>query len=163
MSDDAIERLSLVLWRERELLESLRYKLEVEELVMASGRTTWLARAAHEVEQVLQVIRETETLRAVAAEEAGAWLGLPPNPSLSALVEAAAEPWDSILADHREAFAAVTEDIIRLADANRSLISAGFRSARETLLSLDAGLSTYTPDGQSVTDRVAASRLDRTL
>ena len=40
---DGVEKLSPVLWRERELLETLQYRLEVEQLVMASGRTRWLA------------------------------------------------------------------------------------------------------------------------
>ncbi len=49
-----MEDLSLILWRERELLETLLYKLEQEQLVLASGRTRWLARAAREVETVLR-------------------------------------------------------------------------------------------------------------
>ncbi|WP_121253550.1 flagellar protein FlgN [Nocardioides ferulae] len=163
MSEHVIERLSLVLWRERELLESLRYKLEVEQLVMAGGRSQWLGRAATEVEQVLQVIRETEALRATAADEVAVAIGLPANPSLTMLVDSVDEPWHTMLRDHRDAFAAITDDIVRLADANRGLIAAGFRSARETLLSIDAGLSTYTPSGSAVTERVAAARLDRSL
>ena len=39
-----------ILWRERELLELLLFKLEEEQLVLASGRGRWLAHATHEVE-----------------------------------------------------------------------------------------------------------------
>src|SRR5262245_58692810 len=99
-----MERLSLVLWRERELLDMLQFKLEVEQLVLASGRSRWLMRAAREVEAVLETIRETEVLRAVAADEAAASIGMTSNPSLSALAEAAGEPWSTILAEHRDAF-----------------------------------------------------------
>ena len=42
----SMEDLSSVLWRERELLETLLFKLEIEQLVLASGRTRWLAPAA---------------------------------------------------------------------------------------------------------------------
>ena len=38
-----MEDLSLILWRERELLETLLYKLEMEQLVLASGSSRWLA------------------------------------------------------------------------------------------------------------------------
>ena len=131
-----MERLSLVLWRERELLDLLQFKLEVEQLVLASGRSRWLMRAAREVEAVLETIRETEVLRAVAADEAAASIGMTSNPSLSALAEAAGEPWSTILTEHRDAFVAATREITELADANRDLISAGYRSARETLLTL---------------------------
>ena len=47
--EDPMEKLSQILWRERELLDSLLFKLEMEQLVLGSGRTRWLARAAKEV------------------------------------------------------------------------------------------------------------------
>src|SRR3712207_8593503 len=71
-----MEDLSLVLWRERELLETLLYKLEVEKLVLATRSTRWLAAAARDVELVLETVRETELLRAVAADAAAASVGL---------------------------------------------------------------------------------------
>ena len=48
-----MEKLSLVLWRERELLEELHYRLEVEQLVLASGRSRWLAHATRDVDALL--------------------------------------------------------------------------------------------------------------
>lgn len=158
-----MEKLSLVLWRERELLETLQYRLEVEQLVMANGRSRWLANAARDVESVLEEIRGTEILRSVAADEAAEALGLPPNPSLTSLAERVAEPWRSILADHRAAFRAASDEIIRLADANRTLISAGVRAARETLLGLGGEVQTYTPDGTAVVGAARSARVDRSL
>jgi flagellar FlgN protein len=156
-----VEKLSLVLWRERELLETLQYRLEVEQLVMANGRTRWLANAARDVESVLEEIRGTEILRSVAADEAAAELGLPPNPSLSSLIDRVAEPWQSIMIDHRTAFRAASEEVSRLADANRTLITAGTRAAREALLGLGGEL--YTPDGTTVVGTARSARLDRSL
>lgn len=158
-----MEKLSLILWRERELLETLHYKLEVEQLVMSAGETRWLAQAAREVEELLETIRETEMLRAIEADAVAAKIGLEPNPSLSELIAAAPEPWSGILIEHRDSFASVTESIIRVAELNRSLISSGFRSARETLLNLGGGIATYTPDGAAVTEPLRAARLDWSL
>lgn len=160
---DAVERLSLTLWRERELLDTLLYRLEVEQLVLASGRTAWLMRAAREVEATLQVLRETEVLRAVAADEAAAQVGCPDNPSLKALAEATHEPWRTILLDHREAFHAVTGRISAMADANRELISAGYRSARETLLALSDDKQGYAHDGSVVGGPAGPRLVDRSL
>lgn len=160
---DVMERLSTVLWRERELLEQLHYRLEVEQLVLASGRSRWLAAAARDVDAVLTTIRETEVLRAVASDEAAAAVGMTSNPSLSALVEAAAEPWSSILGEHRQAFVEVTADIAALADLNRDLISAGYRSARETLLSLDDSTDGYAADGRATAEPVRHRLVDRSL
>ena len=97
--------LSLILWRERELLETLLFKLEMEQLVLASGHTRWLAlRSARGRDRCSRTIRETELLRAVAVDEAAAEVGLAPNPSLQVLAQSRDEPWRSILLDHREAF-----------------------------------------------------------
>lgn len=145
-----MEKLSQILWRERELLDTLLFKLETEQLVLASGRNRWLLRAAREVEQVLDTLRQTEIMRAVAADEAAGRLGLEHNPSLRALAEAVEEPWRSLLLDHHEAFRAVTREIVALADANRELITAGYRSARETLMSLGESTEGYNADGVAV-------------
>lgn len=160
---DVMERLSLVLWRERELLETLHFKLEVEQLVLASGRSRWLMHAARDVDTVLGTIRETEVLRAVAADEAAAAIGMTSNPSLSALADAAEEPWSSIFTEHRQTFVAVTADIAALADSNRDLISAGYRSARETLLSLGESSDGYAADGTATAEPARYRLVDRSL
>lgn len=158
-----MEKLSLVLWRERELLETLQYRLEVEQLVMSGGQTRWLANAAREVEEAVDQLREMELLRAVAADEAAAAAGLGPNPSLAQLVEAAEEPWRSILADHREAFAAISEEIERIAATNRVLIANGLRAAHETLLGTGPGGQIYTAAGAAMSDGTRVGVVDRSL
>jgi hypothetical protein len=159
-----MDRLSQILWRERELLETLSYKLEVERLVLASGRTKWLVNATREIEDVLETLRETEVLRAVAADEAAEALGLVPNPSLTALAEAAEEPWRGILLDHRDALIGVAREIAETSEDAKGLITAGYRSARETLLAI-GGSSTegYTPAGTAVVEAPRQRLLDRTL
>ena len=42
----SLSEVSNILWRERQLLELLVFKLEEEQFVLASGRTRWLARDA---------------------------------------------------------------------------------------------------------------------
>jgi hypothetical protein len=104
----AMDDLSLVLWRERELLDILLFKLEEERLLLASGRDRWLAYAGREVATVIDSIRQTQMLRAVTADAVAADVGLATNPSLRALAEASDEPWCTILLDHRQAFVALT-------------------------------------------------------
>ena len=122
---DPMEKLSQILWRERELLDTLLFRLEMEQLVLASGRTRWLMRAAKDVERVLEMLRETEILRSVAADEAAASIGLTSNPSLRGLAEAVDEPWRTILLDHHDAFVTVSREITALAETNRDLITVG--------------------------------------
>jgi FlgN protein len=136
-----------ILWREREALDLLLFKLEEEQLVLATGRTRWLAHATREVEFVLDRIRQTELLRAVEVDAAAAELGLPPSPSLQALADAAPPPWGDVLRDHRRAFLALTAEITALAETNRELLTAGRRSAREVRPAVDGSDATYGRSG----------------
>ena len=149
----SMEDLSSVLWRERELLETLLFKLEVEQLVLATGRTRWLPSAAREIEEVLDAIREVELLRAVEADAVAAELGLDPNPALSQIAEASEEPWRTIWLDHRESFTSVAAEITAMAENNRELLTSGYQAAKATLLSLSDTPATYTADGSTVTER----------
>jgi hypothetical protein len=159
----SMEDLSLVLWRERELLETLLYKLEVEKLVLATHSTRWLAAAAREVELVLETVRETELLRAVAADAAATSLGLASNPSLRALAEAVDEPWRSILLDHHKAFVACTRDLVETATANRELLTAGQQAAREAFLGLGEHPAGYSPTGSAVAGEQRHHVIDRSI
>src|SRR5205807_7691582 len=94
--------VSNILWRERQLLELLLFKLEEEQLVLAAGRTRWLAHATREVEVVLEQIRLTEVLRAVEVAAVGPALGLGTEPSLGQIADAADEPWSDLFHQHRK-------------------------------------------------------------
>ncbi len=159
-----MDRLSQILWRERELLETLAYKLEVERMVLAAGRTRWLVNVTREIEDVLEDLRATEVLRATAADAAAEALGLATNPSLGALADAAPEPWGGILRDHREAMVALAREIAETSEDAKGLITAGYRSARETLLAI-GGTTTasYTPSGDAVLTPAATRLVDRSL
>jgi len=143
-----LPEVSTVLWTERELLELLLFKLEEEQLVLASGRARWLAHTTREVEMVLDQIRRAELSRAVAVDELAAELGLPAGPSLTALSAAAPSPWDEMLLDHRRAFLSLTDEISALSRTNRELLGATARTSREALLGLTGDTEeTYSPDG----------------
>ncbi len=159
----SMEDLSLVLWRERELLETLLYKLEVEKLVLSSHTTRWLASAAREVEGVLETIRATELLRAVAADTAASSVGLASNPSLRALADAVGEPWHTILMEHHEAFVTYTRDLVDIAATNRELLTASQQAAREAFLGLGEHPAGYSPSGTAVVVESRHHVLDRSI
>ncbi len=158
-----MEKLTWVLWRERELLEALLYRLELEELVMSTGRTRWLANAARDVEEAAAALREIEILRSVAADEAAEAAGLPPSPSLGELIGAAAEPWGGILTEHRDTFLSLVEEISRVAQANRALIVSGLRATQDTLLGVERSTPTYTSAGSVDHGAVRSAVVDRSL
>jgi hypothetical protein len=129
--------VSSVLWRERELLTLLLFKLEEEQLILASGRTRWLAQATREVTLVLEEIRRLEVVRAGEVDALAVSLGLEPGTSLRMLAEVCEEPWTGILRDHRKAFLETTAEIGMLADTNRALLATGFEAATKALKRLD--------------------------
>lgn len=158
-----VEKLTWVLWRERELLEALLYRLELEELVMSTGRTRWLANTASDVDAAAAALRDVEVMRAVAADEAAEAAGLAPNSSLGELIASAPEPWRSILTEHRDTFLALTDEIARVAQTNRALIVAGLRATQDTLLGIDQGSATYTAAGSMDRGDTRSAVLDRSL
>lgn len=157
-----MEDLSSVLWRERDLLDLLLFKLEVEQLVLTSGKSHWLPTAAREIEGVLEEIRKIELLRGVTGDTLAAELGLGPNPSLRDIAEASAEPWRTLWLDHREAFTTIATQISEMSQSNRVLLTAGYQAAQATLLSLSERPTTYGADGSVGSDR-RTSLIDRAL
>jgi hypothetical protein len=156
------EELSALLWKERELLELLLFKIEEEQLVLASGRTRWLAHATREVEVVLGEIREQELHRAVVVEALANTVGASSQPSLTTLATYAPDPWPDLLRAHRQAFLALTAEISTMAEANRDLLAAGAKATREALLGLEQSVGTYGPQGR-MTTQVTPRVVDQAL
>jgi hypothetical protein len=130
-----LAEVSDILWRERELLDVLLFKLAEEQLLLDSGRAHWLARATREVEIVLEQIRLTELTRSIEVDSVAAGLGLDPNPSLSVLADAAPPEWAELLRWHRTAFLTLTHEITALAETNREFVRTAYHASREAFFS----------------------------
>lgn len=155
--------LSSILWREREMLELLLFKLDEEQLVLAANRTRWLSHATREVEVLLDQIRKTEIIRAAEVEAVGVELGLAPNPSLSHLAEAAPVPWNDLLRQHRIAFMTLTAEIQALASSNKELLTAGQRAVRESVLAMAGSVETYGRHGEHVASGARTRLVDEAI
>jgi flagellar biosynthesis/type III secretory pathway chaperone len=125
--------LAAVLWRQRDLLERLVYRLECEQLLLAAGRTRFLALATGEVEDLMAQLRVVEMQRAAAADRAAREVGLQPGASLEELASAVQPPWTGVLVEHREALLVLTRELGALAEANRSLMAAGLQAVEAAL------------------------------
>ena len=116
---EQLRHVSNILWRERNLLELLAFKLDSERLLARAGRTRWLAMADQEVERVLAELKAVELERAILAQELAGELGLDTEPTLALLAGAAPDEWAGILADHRRALLALARDVDRTARLSR--------------------------------------------
>ena len=155
-----LSEVSNILWQERQLLELLLFKLEEEQLVLASGRSRWLNHATREVEMVLEEIKRAEVARAIEVDAAAAELGIPSGPSLRQLGEASDAPWSGIFEQHRRAFLTSTQEILALAQLNRDLLTRGQRATREALSWLgEAETEIYSASGSAAAATRVGPRL----
>jgi flagellar FlgN protein len=155
----ALSDVSNILWRERQLLELLVFKLEEEQLVLAAGRSRWLAHATREVESVLGEIKRIELERAVQVADAGRELGLSDAPTLRDLASLTPTPWDSIFTEHRRALLTLAQEIDTITKSNRDLLQRGHQAAREALAAMgEIDIDAYDAHG-TLPDRSLALRI----
>jgi len=159
-----VNELSAVLWRERELLELLTFKLEEEQLLLTAGKSRWIEHATREVEQVLERLRTAGLERtvevAVVAEE---W-GTAGETPLRELVDHAPDgPWADIFTSHLRAMTELTRQIKQLRDENEQFLRAAARSTQETLATVNTDPATYDATGSGRSTAAASHLFDGRL
>ena len=107
--------LSSTLWRLREVLDQLLFKVFQTQLIVRSGQSKWLARTTRELDAALQEARHVEVLRAVETVALADQLRVPPELTLAQLIRIAGTPWDTIFEEHRDALVELTREIRRAA------------------------------------------------
>ncbi|RBY77061.1 flagellar protein FlgN [Blastococcus sp. TF02-09] len=158
------QHLSTLLWREQELLDLLLFKAEEKQYLILTGKTRWLQRIAHEIEVVLDQLRTLEVERAAATEGLAQRLGLPADPSLRQVAEAAPAPWNDLFAKHHETLLVLVTELRSLSDANRELIEGGLSAIGEALLQVRTpSAGTYGATGRHSTGSSRAVTLDGAL
>ena len=131
--DHVLNDVSTVLWRERQLLELLVFKLEEEQLLLTAGKVRWVNHASREVEIVLEQLRAAELFVQSRSKRPPRSSGSGTYPGLRSLSQAAPEPWSSIFSRHRQAFLELTGEVRDLSERNRHLLAKGRDAAREAL------------------------------
>jgi hypothetical protein len=160
----ALSDVSNILWRERQLLELLVFKLEEEQLVLAAGRSRWLAYVTREVEHVFSELKRVELERAVHVADAAGGLGISGTPTLRDLEAVTAPPWDEIFAEHRRALVALAQEIDALTKRNRETLRRGHEATAEALavigeIDIDAYEARATPPDRSFALRMVDEAL----
>jgi hypothetical protein len=126
--DDVAETfgdLAALLWREREILEDLLFRLVEQQLILSAGGARWLPKADHEVRAVAETLQEHEIVRAAEVNELVRHYALPGDTSLRELAAFAPEPWPLVLLEHREALRLLALEIDQATDENRRLLLSG--------------------------------------
>ncbi|MFB7250938.1 flagellar export chaperone FlgN [Microbacterium sp. NPDC056234] len=140
--------LSMQLWRERELLEMLLFKLDEQQLLLAAGKARWIHLAAREIEQVLDRLRATGMARVVESDIVASEWGAAEGATLRELIALAPqETWRDLFEDHLRALTRLTGEIGQLRDANDQQLRAALRATQETIADLSGDTGEYTTTG----------------
>lgn len=143
-----VQDLSALLWRERELLEMLIFKLEEEQLLLTAGRSRWIEHATREVEQVMVRLRSIGLARTVEVGAVAAEWGTDEGATLRELaVHAPTDAWSDIFTDHYRAMSESMRQIKQLRDANEQFLRTAIRHSRETLAGAEVKAGTYDASG----------------
>jgi hypothetical protein len=134
-----VAEVSDILWRERELLDLLLFKLDSERLLLRTGSIRWLARSTHEVDLVLEQLQLAEVTRALEVDDLAAQLGLKPGATLSDLAAAAPTPWAELFHAHRTAFRTLVNEVSDLAEANQRSLREAWAISKQNLAALQLG------------------------
>ncbi|MBO9625763.1 MAG: flagellar export chaperone FlgN [Microbacterium sp.] len=154
----AAHDLSMQLMRERDLLELLLFKLDVQQTLLATGRNRWIAHSVSEIERVLAamptVALSRDTLVVAVADE---W-GVPEATTLSDLIAAApTDAWREVLTSHLDAMTALAAEIDQMKQVNEHRLRTAIRVTQETIAGLGVPTGEYDPSGDVV--RGADARL----
>ncbi|WP_203135607.1 flagellar protein FlgN [Microbacterium sp. JZ31] len=156
--------LSLHLWRERELLEMLLFKLEEQQLLLAAGKSRWIHFATREVEQVLDRMRQTGLGRAVEVTAVADEWGAPEDATLRELLEhAPTDAWREVFSEHLRAMTELTAEIEQLRDANELQLRAAVRATQEAVAGLGVRTGEYDAGGAVASGETAPRLLDTDL
>ena len=150
--------LSMQLMREREMLELLLFKLDVQQTLVATGRTRWVHHAANEIERVIAAMPTVALARdALVVAVAEEW-GVTEEPTLRALIEAApTDAWREVLGEHLKAMLVLAEEIGEMKKLNEQRLREVLRVTQETIAGLGTATGEYDPAGDVV--RGSGSRL----
>jgi hypothetical protein len=148
--------LSASLWRERELLELLVFKLTEEQLLLTSGKARWLQYATQEVEQVMNKLRTAGLARSIEVSSLAEDWGVDENSTLRELtIHSTDDTWRDILTAHLVAMTELTREIQELRDLNVQYLRVAIRSTQEALA--QDGSSSRTYDAKGVTESSLAT------
>ncbi len=163
--ESPLSDLTRVLWQQRRHLERLHYLLKVQELILAGGDQTLLQHAVNDVQLLVTTIGEIEAGRRELTAEIGISMGLDADASLEDLVNRAPEPYEQILAEHRDAFLVLVADITTVSLNGREQLQRGLNLTREltSFVLGDAGDGGYDRSGSTVHGSAERGLIDRSL
>lgn len=147
----AAHELSMHLMREREMLELLLFKLDVQQMLLATGRTRWIPQTANEIERVIAAMPALSLTRDTLLVSVGVEWGVPEAATLRELIDAApSDAWREVMNGHLTAMIALADEIGELKKLNEQRLRTAVRVTQETIAGLGAATGEYDQSGDVV-------------
>lgn len=138
--DAELEALAGAVARQSEALAHLRFKFEVQQVMLAGGRSSYITETTDELREAIeQVQRADAEFRGCLSRAAARSLGLSPESTLREVAKAAGEPWRYIFEQGRDELRRSIERINALCTENRKLLARGYLATSEALALLGVG------------------------
>lgn len=155
----SLNSLTALLWRERELLDLLEFKMEEQQLLLFAGRSQWINHAAREIETVLEKVRTLSLARAVESSAVATAQNLDANATLAEIIVTVKDPaWREVMEGHLTALRGSAARLAALRDSSVVALRGAQRATQETLAALD--VETYVAPGTADRTTRSAGLLD---
>ncbi|GAA1916996.1 hypothetical protein GCM10009775_06790 [Microbacterium aoyamense] len=147
----AAHDLSLHLTREREMLELLLFKLDVQQMLLATGRTRWVPQTAKEIERVIALMPPLALTRDTLVVSVAKEWGNPEAKTLRELIDVApTDAWREVMDGHLTAMVDLAAEISELKKINEQRLRTAIRVTQETIAGLGVATGEYDQAGDVV-------------
>lgn len=151
VTDVAAQDLSMHLMREREVLELLLFKLDVQQMLVATGRTRWIPQTVREIERVVAIMPGLALTRDTLVVSVASEWGAPEATTLRELIEVApTDAWREVMSGHLEAMIGLAAEIGELKKINENRLRTALRVTQETIAGLGVPTGEYDQSGDVV-------------
>jgi hypothetical protein len=161
--------LNQLLWRERDVLEDVLYRLQVQQLLLVEGRERWVERSVDDLERSLARVERYQRMHRDLLDDISAYLPVHGGSTLSEVVAVTPSPWDDIFEEQQASVLVLINEIEAASRDNHGLARRGMVQAGEAMErfgqatgTTGAGPESYGPTGLRRPRRnVDAMLLDR--
>lgn len=146
--------LNQLLWREREVLEDVLYRLQVQQLLLVDGRDRWMDRSVEDLERALGRVERYQRMHRELLDDISDHLPVNADSTLSEIVAVTPSPWDDIFEEQQAAVLIIISEIEAASRDNHGLARQGLFHASEAMErfgrssgSSGQGADSYGPSG----------------
>lgn len=133
VSDPILEALAAAVSGELTALNHLRFKFEVQQMVLFGNRGVWIEETTSDLELAIADVQDADVVFRRCLADAARHLGMSPESTLREIVGSVGEPWAYIFSQGREDLTQAIERVGHLCTENRKLLAQGYLATTQAL------------------------------